>query len=126
MLRPRQTGTGSGSRTPVIDECLGCISGAGSAGPRLRSQEGGKGGEGFRAAREGVVWCLPSMLAPARSRCRCRCVWCCLVWMNSYGGGDCEKGFQVLSRSPPFFIRSVIHHEVPPLRPRLDFARRGW
>ena len=55
MLRPRQTGTGSGSRTPVIDECLGCISGAGSAGPRLRSQEGGKGGGGFRAAREGFL-----------------------------------------------------------------------
>lgn len=55
MLRPRQTGTGSGSRLPVVDGCLGCISGAGSAGSRLRSQEGGKGGGGFRAAREGFL-----------------------------------------------------------------------
>jgi hypothetical protein len=51
------------------------------AGPRLRSQEGARG-EGVFARCARVFWCLPSMLAPARSRCRLGCAgW--LRWLRA-------------------------------------------
>ncbi len=51
------------------------------AGPRLRSQEGARG-EGVFARCARGFWCLPSMLAPARSRCRLGCAgW--LRWLRA-------------------------------------------
>jgi hypothetical protein len=57
-----------GDRLPR-ERWVGWLLGFGSAGPCLRSQEGFGERGCYRAVREGVG-CSPSMLAPARSRCR--------------------------------------------------------
>ena len=70
-------------RVPCLGEvCVGTDSWAcgpvlACAGPRLRSQEGARG-EGVFARCARGFWCLPSMLAPARSRCRLGCA----GWMD--------------------------------------------